>query len=190
MPHLLSHLTRKGQVTIPAEIRRLLGIGPHDAVAFVVEDNQVRITPATDVVARTAGMLKGEEPMRSPQEEETDAEQAIGGTGTLEWLNRSWTPTSSSGTCGKIIPSSQPKRQPFSNVFKEANSTSAPRTLSSLKRYLPWRPRTQYQETSLLKHCFRSLNSHIILPGKRLYRRAFTLYRTTRLGFADCYHVA
>ena len=30
----------------------------------------------------------------------------------------------------------------------------------------------------------------IVLPGKRLYRRVFELYRTTPLGFADCYHVA
>ena len=30
----------------------------------------------------------------------------------------------------------------------------------------------------------------IILPGKRLYRRAFDLYRSTSIGFADCYHVA
>ena len=31
----------------------------------------------------------------------------------------------------------------------------------------------------------------IILPGKRLYRRAFALYRSSGLiGFADCYHIA
>lgn len=29
----------------------------------------------------------------------------------------------------------------------------------------------------------------IMLHGKRLYRRAFTLYRSSSLGFADCYHV-
>lgn len=28
------------------------------------------------------------------------------------------------------------------------------------------------------------------LPGKRLLRRTFELYLTTRLGFAGCYHVA
>ena len=30
----------------------------------------------------------------------------------------------------------------------------------------------------------------IILPGKRVYRRGFALYRSSPLGFADCYHVA
>ena len=75
----ISHLTSKGQVTIPAEIRRLLGLGPHDTVAFVVENDLVRIAPATNITARTAGALKGEEPMRSPQEEKAEAEQAIAG---------------------------------------------------------------------------------------------------------------
>jgi|SRR5581483_6504849 len=30
----------------------------------------------------------------------------------------------------------------------------------------------------------------ILLPNKRAYRRVFDLYQTTKLGFADCYHVA
>ncbi|MBI2849167.1 MAG: PIN domain-containing protein [Chloroflexi bacterium] len=30
----------------------------------------------------------------------------------------------------------------------------------------------------------------IFLPGKTLYRKAFALYCTGPLGFADCYHVA
>lgn len=29
----------------------------------------------------------------------------------------------------------------------------------------------------------------IILPGKRAYRKVFSLYRQGGLGFADCYHV-
>jgi predicted nucleic acid-binding protein len=28
------------------------------------------------------------------------------------------------------------------------------------------------------------------LPGKRLYRRVFAIYKEGRLGLADCYHVA
>jgi AbrB family looped-hinge helix DNA binding protein len=40
-------VTRKGQVTIPAEIRDHLGIKPKDKVRFeVVEDGSVRIGPA------------------------------------------------------------------------------------------------------------------------------------------------
>ena len=77
MQHFVSSLTTKGQVTIPVEIRRLLGVAPHDKVAFLVEAGQVRITPAASVVARTAGLLKSEQPPLSPQAEKADAETAI-----------------------------------------------------------------------------------------------------------------
>ncbi len=73
----VSTLTIKGQVTIPRDIRRRLGVGPRDKVAFVVEEDQVRIVPATSVVAQTAGILKGDRPALSPQEEKASAEQAI-----------------------------------------------------------------------------------------------------------------
>ena len=74
---LTTSITTKGQVTIPAEIRHLMGLGPHDKVTFVIVDNQVHIVPATSVVGRTAGMLSGKAPVRSPQEEKADAEAAI-----------------------------------------------------------------------------------------------------------------
>ena len=74
---LTSSITTKGQVTIPAPIRRLLGLGPHDKVTFVVVEDQVRIMPATSVVARTAGTLSGPEPVRAPEQEKTDAEVAM-----------------------------------------------------------------------------------------------------------------
>lgn len=73
----ISSITTKGQVTIPVDIRRLLGVGPHDKVAFVVEEGQVRLMPATSVTARTAGMLRSEVPMRSPQEERESFEEAM-----------------------------------------------------------------------------------------------------------------
>lgn len=73
----VSRLTKKGQVTLPAEIRRLLGVAPRDQVAFVVEGDQVRLTPATSVVARTAGMLRSEQPPLSPREEKAAAEEAM-----------------------------------------------------------------------------------------------------------------
>ncbi|MDP2726290.1 MAG: AbrB/MazE/SpoVT family DNA-binding domain-containing protein [Dehalococcoidia bacterium] len=72
-----ARITTKGQVTIPAEIRHLLGLAPHDRVAFLVEAGQVKIAPATSVVARTAGMLKGDEPMLSTQREKSEAEEAM-----------------------------------------------------------------------------------------------------------------
>jgi len=86
-PHV-SRLTTKGQVTIPAPIRRLLGLRPHDQVAFLVEAEQVRLAPTPGVVARTAGLLRSPRPPLPPQEEKVAAEEAMaeeavreGGTG-------------------------------------------------------------------------------------------------------------
>ena len=72
-----ARITSKGQVTIPAEIRRFLGVAPLDKVSFLVEAGHVRVTAATSVAERTAGMLKGEEPILSPQEEKRAAEVAM-----------------------------------------------------------------------------------------------------------------
>lgn len=69
MQHYHSRMTVKGQVTIPAEIRRRFGIGPHDTVAFVVTDDEIRLMPAKSVVARTAGMLGSDQPRLSEEEE-------------------------------------------------------------------------------------------------------------------------
>jgi antitoxin PrlF len=46
----VSSLSPKGQVTIPAEIRKLLGVGPKDKVAFRVENGQVLIKPAASTL--------------------------------------------------------------------------------------------------------------------------------------------
>lgn len=72
-----SRLTSKGQVTVPAEVRRLLHLKPKDKVAFLVEADQVRLAPARSVVARTAGILKGPEPRLLERQETSAAEEAI-----------------------------------------------------------------------------------------------------------------
>jgi antitoxin PrlF len=45
MKELVTTMTQRGQVTIPAEVRRLLGLKPQDKVAFTIEDGEVRIVP-------------------------------------------------------------------------------------------------------------------------------------------------
>lgn len=45
MKEILSTVTGRGQVTIPAEVRRLLGTKSGDKVAFEIEDSQVRLRP-------------------------------------------------------------------------------------------------------------------------------------------------
>ncbi len=47
MKEIISSITSKGQVTIPLEVRRRLGVGTPDKVAFVLEDEGIRLRPAT-----------------------------------------------------------------------------------------------------------------------------------------------
>lgn len=51
-------MASKGQVTIPEEVRQLLGAKDHEKVAFVVDGNLIRLMRKGSVVERTAGMLK------------------------------------------------------------------------------------------------------------------------------------
>jgi AbrB family looped-hinge helix DNA binding protein len=64
-------------VTIPIEIRRLLGVTPGDKVVFVIEDDKVRLKRTESIVARTAGALKSNQPTVSDEELREAAEGAI-----------------------------------------------------------------------------------------------------------------
>ncbi|GAC1519670.1 MAG: hypothetical protein NVS4B8_13830 [Herpetosiphon sp.] len=77
MKEHLTVVTRKGQVTLPVEVRRRLGLKEGDAVAFVEDEQTIRVVRPESIVARTAGMLKSERPMAMPDEERQAAEQAI-----------------------------------------------------------------------------------------------------------------
>ncbi len=70
-------VTRKGQVTVPAEIRRALGLKEGDRVAFVLEGSQVRLQRAGSVVELTASMLRSEGPPLAPEELREAAERAM-----------------------------------------------------------------------------------------------------------------
>ena len=77
MRELLTVVTRKGQVTVPAEIRRALGIKEGDRVAFVMERGQVRLVARGSVVERTAGILRSHRPAETAEELREAAERAI-----------------------------------------------------------------------------------------------------------------
>ncbi len=47
MKEITTTITQRGQVTIPAEVRRALGVKPRDKVAFTIEDDGVRLAPAS-----------------------------------------------------------------------------------------------------------------------------------------------
>ena len=58
MKEILSSVTQRGQVTIPAEVRRLLGTKTGDKVAFQIEDGQVRLAPAAMTLESAYGSVK------------------------------------------------------------------------------------------------------------------------------------
>jgi antitoxin PrlF len=57
-------LTEKGQVTIPQEIRRILGLHPKDKVRFEVNGEVVRIKQASSKLLQAFGAVK---PMQKPE---------------------------------------------------------------------------------------------------------------------------
>lgn len=46
----LSTITQKGQATIPAAIRKNLGVNPGDQIIFVKEDNKTVVKPAVSLL--------------------------------------------------------------------------------------------------------------------------------------------
>jgi AbrB family looped-hinge helix DNA binding protein len=43
LSELTAKITSKGRLTVPVAVRRHLGLGPHDRVAFVIEGDDVRL---------------------------------------------------------------------------------------------------------------------------------------------------
>lgn len=77
MRERLMTVTRKGQVTIPVEVRRKLGLKEGDKVAFRMDEGEVRLARRGSVVERTAGAIKSDMPVISAEEERRAAEEAI-----------------------------------------------------------------------------------------------------------------
>ena len=58
--HLTEHvrtLTSKGQVTIPVEVRRRLGLRPHDKVAFRITETGVELVAESMTLEETYGSV-------------------------------------------------------------------------------------------------------------------------------------
>ncbi|HEX5370209.1 MAG TPA: AbrB/MazE/SpoVT family DNA-binding domain-containing protein [Dehalococcoidia bacterium] len=58
MKQIITSVTAGGQVTLPAEVRRLLGVRPRDKVAFAIEDHEVRLVPIRFTLESAAGSVK------------------------------------------------------------------------------------------------------------------------------------
>jgi antitoxin PrlF len=74
MKEILSTVTQRGQVTIPAEVRRLLGTKTGDKVAFQIDDGQVRLTPAKFTLESAYGSVT---PVSRPEDFEAIKEEAL-----------------------------------------------------------------------------------------------------------------
>lgn len=77
MKLIFSTLTAKGRITIPLEVRRRLGITPHDKVAFIFEGEQVRLAKIGSVVEYTANIFKTNKTALTAEELREEAERAI-----------------------------------------------------------------------------------------------------------------
>ncbi|MBI2303642.1 MAG: type II toxin-antitoxin system PrlF family antitoxin [Chloroflexi bacterium] len=85
MKELETTLTRKGQVTIPQEVRRALGLKPRDKVLFEIEGEAAKIRPAVSKLLAGYGAVvprKRPEDFRKLREEfeEGVAEEVVSET--------------------------------------------------------------------------------------------------------------
>ena len=65
MKEITTTVTQRGQVTIPAEVRKLLGVKPRDKVTFTIEDGEVHLAPASYSLESVYGSVK---PSRKPED--------------------------------------------------------------------------------------------------------------------------
>jgi len=59
VPMLVSRLTQKGQATIPARVRKALGIKAGDVIAFEIENGRAIIHPVHPLDVKYASALVG-----------------------------------------------------------------------------------------------------------------------------------
>jgi AbrB family looped-hinge helix DNA binding protein len=86
MKEMLSSVSPKGQVTLPVEIRRSLGIKPKDKVAFRLEQGKVEITPAPSPLADSYQAIPALKPPRSWKEIEALVSEEIAQDAAREGL--------------------------------------------------------------------------------------------------------
>ena len=79
MKEIVASITQRGQVTVPAEVRRILGLKSPGKVAFAIDDGQVRlVTPrftlesASGSVPALRKKLSDEEMIRIAKDERAE----------------------------------------------------------------------------------------------------------------------
>lgn len=81
-----SSVSPKGQVTIPAEIRRRLGVRPKDHVVFRIVDNVVQIEPERATLESIYGAVPPLTPRRSWKEIEAIAREELAANAAIEGI--------------------------------------------------------------------------------------------------------
>ena len=64
MKKIVRTITQRSQVTIPAEVRRVLGVKPGDKVAFTIDDGGVRLASVSFGLESAYGSVK---PVETPE---------------------------------------------------------------------------------------------------------------------------
>jgi AbrB family looped-hinge helix DNA binding protein len=72
-----ARITRKGQVTLPAAIRRQLNLKRGDRVTFLMKGNDVRLSPGSSPVERTKGVVREHESPLSAEQLRATTERPI-----------------------------------------------------------------------------------------------------------------
>lgn len=57
---LASNLTQKGQVTLPAKIRKQLNLKTGDRISFSLEGNKIIAVPVSDDISALFGVVKSD----------------------------------------------------------------------------------------------------------------------------------
>lgn len=65
MKQIATKLTQRSQVTVPAEVLRLLGLKPRDRVVFAIEGGKVSLVPARFTLESAYGSVK---PSQRPED--------------------------------------------------------------------------------------------------------------------------
>ncbi len=73
---LASNLTQKGQVTLPAKIRKELALKTGDRIAFSLEGNRIIAVPISDDISSVFGSIKSDKSVSVEAMDDAIAEAA------------------------------------------------------------------------------------------------------------------
>ena len=65
MKSIMTTMTQRGQVTVPAEVRRLLGLRPREKVTFAIDGESVRLLPTRYTIDTAFGSIR---PRKRPED--------------------------------------------------------------------------------------------------------------------------